>query len=138
MVDHGHKYAIGEVKEYMHVHVYHEGVGKKEQTTWHHLLWKHWRGCCSGQNKNNTVLKLAAWLKGMGYFGQVNFIFLFVGHTKNAADCLFNSLEHEYQKQDIFTMEVLIEKLSYSDCVTIMPTVSEDFFNYNKLFKELY
>ena len=38
MVDHGHKYAIGEVKEHMHVHVYHEGVGKKEQTTWHHLL----------------------------------------------------------------------------------------------------
>jgi folylpolyglutamate synthase/dihydropteroate synthase len=82
---------------------------------------------CSGQNKNNTVLKLAAWLKAMGYFRRVNFIFLVVGHTKNAADRLFNSLKHEYRKQDIFTMEVLIRKLSASDCVTVIPTVPDDF-----------
>ncbi len=71
------------------------------------------------------MLKLAAWLKAMGYFRRVNFIFLVVGHTKNAADCLFHSLKHEYRKQDIFTMEMLIEKLSASDCVTVIPTVPD-------------
>ena len=29
---------------------------------------------CTGQNKNNTVLKLAMWLKEMDYFTQVNFV----------------------------------------------------------------
>ncbi len=51
---------------------------------------------CSGQNKNNTVLKLALWLKEMGYFKQVNFIFLIVGHRRNACNHLFNLLKHEY------------------------------------------
>ena len=54
---------------------------------------------CTGQNKNNTVLKLAMWLKEMGYFMQVNFVFLIVGHTKNACDCLFNSLKHQYHQK---------------------------------------
>ncbi len=49
-----------------------------------------------------------------------------------------STLKYEYCKQDIFTMEVLIEKLSASDCVTVIPTVPDDFFNYDKLFKELY
>jgi hypothetical protein len=30
---------------------------------------------CSGQNKNNTMLKLAALLKAMGYVKKVNFDF---------------------------------------------------------------
>ena len=63
---------------------------------------------CSGQNKNNTVLKLAMWLKAMGYFKSVNFIFLIVGHTKNAADRLFNSLKKEYHKNNLYVMEDLI------------------------------
>ncbi len=62
---------------------------------------------CSGQNKNNTVLKLAAWLMAMGYFKSVQFIFLVVGHTKNPADRLFNSLKHDYRKQSLFTIDEL-------------------------------
>jgi hypothetical protein len=38
---------------------------------------------CSGQNKNNTVLKLAVWMSEIGYFKSINFISLVVGHTKN-------------------------------------------------------
>ena len=59
----------------------------------------------SGQNKNNTVLKLVMWLKEMRYFKRVSFVFLIVGHTKNACDCLFKSLKHEYRKKNIFTMD---------------------------------
>ena len=59
---------------------------------------------CSGQNKNNTVLKLAMWLKQMGYFKRVRVIFLIVGHTKNACDRLFNSLKKKYWLMNIFTV----------------------------------
>jgi hypothetical protein len=48
---------------------------------------------CCGQNKNNTVLRLAAWIAQLGYFLEINFIFLVVGHTK---DRLFNSLKVMY------------------------------------------
>jgi hypothetical protein len=81
------------------------------------------------------VLKLAAWLKAMGYFKTVNFIFLIVGHTKNAADRLFNSLKSEYRQQNIFTMEALVEKLNTSESVTVHPSVHEDFVDYDSLFK---
>jgi hypothetical protein len=74
----------------------------------------------------------------MGYFKHVNFIFLIVGHTKNAADRLFNSLKHEYHKKNLFNMEDLIESLNVADCVTVIPTVPEDFFKYDALFKVLY
>ncbi len=70
---------------------------------------------CLGKNKNNTVLKLAMWLKAMGYFERVNFIFFIVGHTKNAADRLFSSLKHEYWKKNIFTMDCLIAQLNQSN-----------------------
>ena len=35
-------------------------------------------------------------------------------------------------------MEQLIEALDVSDCVTVIPTAPEDFFNYDTLFKGLY
>ncbi len=95
---------------------------------------------CSGQNKNNTVLRLglAAWLKQMGYFIKVKFVFLIVGHTKNDTDRLFNSLKHEYRKENIFTMQALFDCLSVSDSVTVVPLVAEDFLDYNALFDDIY
>ena len=65
----------------MHCHVYHEGIGKKGGTNVASLIVKTLRDMnilregdpggdlniifnkCGGQNKNNTVLMLAAWLK---------------------------------------------------------------------------
>ncbi len=58
--------------------------------------------------------------------------------SKNAADRLFDSLKTEYRAKNIYTMEGLIEALDASDCVSVIPTVSDDFFDYNTLFKELY
>lgn len=84
------------------------------------------------------MLKLAVWLKQMGYFNTVNFVFLIVGHTQNAADCLFNSLKHEYRKNNIYTMQALIEHLSASDSVTIWPSEPDDFLNYDALFNDIY
>ena len=93
---------------------------------------------CSGQNKNNTVLKMAAWLKQMGYLKKVNFVILVVGHTKNAADSLFNSLKHKYRTKNLFTMHDLFETLNVSDSVTVVLMIPEDFLNYNALTDDVY
>jgi hypothetical protein len=83
---------------------------------------------CSGQNKSNTVLKLMVWLCEMGYFKQVNFNLLIVGHTKNAADHLFNALKLQYHKYNILTMEDLLVILNISPSVTVHEAIAEDFF----------
>jgi hypothetical protein len=156
IVDHAHVYDDGRVTEHMHCHVYHEGVGKKGANNVSSLIMKTLRGLnllredsvggelnivfdnCSGQNKNNTVLKLAAWLMAMGYFKSVQFIFLVVRHTKNAADHLFNSLKHEYRKQNLFTFDELARTLDQSATVTVHRTVANDFFDYDKLLDGIY
>ena len=68
------------------------------------------------------------WLKEMRYFKKVSFVFLIVGHTKNACDRLFNSLKHEYRKKNIFTMDELIVALGVSEKITVVPTVASDLF----------
>ena len=88
----------------MHAHVYHEGIGKKGANNVASLVMKTLIDLgmmqedqigeelvvvfddCSGQNKNNTMLKLVNYLAEMGYFKKVTFLFLIVGHTKNAAN----------------------------------------------------
>ncbi len=74
----------------------------------------------------------------MGYFLEVNFIFLVVGHTKNAADRLFNSLKVQYWKKNLYTFDQLVEALGTSRTITVHPTVSEDFLDYGKLFDFFY
>ena len=64
--------------------------------------------------------------------------FLIVGHTKNAADSLFNSLKHEYRKQNIYTMQGLYDCLDASDAVTVVPASSRDFLDYDILYQDLY
>ncbi len=103
----------------MHCHVYTDAVGKKGVNNVTSLIMKTLRSLnllkedmigrelniifdnCCGKNKNNTVLRLVAWLAQLGHFYKVNFIFLIVGHTKNAADRLFNSLKQEYCKKNV-------------------------------------
>jgi hypothetical protein len=85
----------------MYVNVYHESVGKEIANDLALLIVKTLRQLIllqvdsaggelniifdnySGQNKNNMVLKLLVWLKAMGYFKCVNFIFLIVGQKIN-------------------------------------------------------
>ena len=156
VVNHGHIYNNGKIGEHMYAHVYQEGVGKKGANNVASLIVKTLQllnllqddsvggelniifDNCSGQNKNNTVLKLAPWLMAMGFFKKVNFIFLVVGHTKNAADRLFNSLKCKYHKKNLFMMDSLVAALDLSDSVTVIPTVANDFLEYDSLFKKLF
>ena len=82
---------------------------------------------CTGQNKNNTILKLGAMLAELGYFKEVAMLFLIVGHTKNACDHLFNSLKKLYRKTNSFTMTELLPKLDASETITVHEAAHEDF-----------
>ncbi len=66
-------------------------------------------------------------LMAMGYFKEIHFIFLVVGHTKNAADHLFNSLKQEYWKQNLFIFDKLVQTFDKSPSLTIHPTIAKDF-----------
>jgi len=156
VVNHAHTYNDGRVSEHMHEYLFHEGVRKKGAKNVASLIVKTLRQLnilredsvggelniifdyCSGQDKNNTVLKLPAWLMEMNYFKEVNFTFLIVGHTKNAADCLFNSLKTQYRLQNLFMFKDLLEALNRSQMVTVHPASPEDFLDYNKLMNYLY
>jgi len=74
----------------------------------------------------------------MNYFKEVNFTFLIVGHTKNAADRPFNSLLTEYCLQNLFTFQDLLEALNRSQMVTVHPASPEDLLDYDKLMNFLY
>jgi hypothetical protein len=85
---------------------------------------------CCGQNKNNTVLRLAAWIAQLGYILEINFIFHVVGDTKNAADRLFNSLKVVmFRKKNLYTFDQLVEALGTSWTITVHPTMSKDFLD---------
>ncbi len=74
----------------------------------------------------------------MGYFKEILFIFLVIGHTKNAADRLLNLLKQDYQKRNLFMFDKLVRTLDKLLLLTIHPTVAEDFLNYSKLLGSLY
>ena len=132
----------------MFAHVYHEGIAKKGMNNVCSLIMKTLsdlnllRGDeagkelnivfdnCTGQNKNNTVLRPVPFLVEMVFFEKVNFVFLVVGHTKNAADRLFNALKKNYRKENLYTMKQLIDALNSSRRVTVVESEEKDFLDY--------
>jgi hypothetical protein len=141
-------------KEVLHAYGYGEEHGGKGGNNVASLLMKHLfdRGLldgikrktlnvvmdnCGGQNKNNYVLRLAPYLVEMGYFEEVNFIFLIVGHTKNVADRLFNILKRLYRTQNIFSMGMMMEAMKHE--LTIPYEVDWQVFkNWDKYLNRIY
>ena len=160
-VCHAYRYSNGTISEHMLAHVYHEGIGQKGANnvcslvmkSMKHLGWMKFDenkvpitgghlilnfDNCTGQNKNNVMLKLIPFLYETKAFSKVTFNFLVVGHTKNAADRLFNTLKKGYHNCNIFTMDQLHSILDESDCVTVLRAKEEDFFDYGKFFNLFY
>jgi hypothetical protein len=151
VANHTHIYDDGKVSEHLHCHVYTKGIGKKGANNVAPLIMKTLQKLsllcedsvgnelniifdnCSSQNKNNTVLKLPAWLMAMGCFKEIHYIFLVVGHTKNVADHLFNLLKQDYWKQNLFTFDELVWTSDKLLSLTIYPTMAEDFLDCIKL-----
>jgi hypothetical protein len=82
---------------------------------------------CAGQNKNKMVLRYALILVELGYYKEVNIIFLVAGHTKNSCDRLFNALKLKYRKSNIFSAGTLMKVLSVCEDVTPIRVTEEDF-----------
>ena len=156
IVDHAHVNEDGSVVMHMHAHVYHEGVGKKGANNVASLLTKTLKDNniirenesgfkltvvfdnCTGQNKNNTVLKLVPYYVEMGYFQEVEFLFLIVGHTKNACDRYFNQLKRLSRRENTYTMEEMYERLADCEDVTIYRTQASDFKDMSAFLNQFY
>ncbi len=106
VVNSGHLHdGENEPKDHMHCHVYDEGIAGKGSNNVASLIMKTLHDLkllkndesggelniffanCSGQNKNNTVLKLVPFLVEMEYFKGVNFVFLVVDIQKTLQIC---------------------------------------------------
>ena len=93
---------------------------------------------CTGQNKNRMVIWFIIWLVETGHFNKVTLLFFVRGHTKNAADRLFNLLKHGYHNRDIFTFDELLQVLSEHDQVNVRRMKPSNFKNYDKFFSLYY
>ena len=87
---------------------------------------------------NNTMLKLMVYLVECGYFIDIWFIFLIVGHTKNAADRPFNLLKKDYQAKNIYTMAELMGQLDQSDFITVVESNATDFLDQDTFLGKFY
>ena len=87
---------------------------------------------CLGQNKNNYVLRLLAYLTMNKYFKTVRIVFLVAGHTKNTADRLFNLLKLDYRKENIFLLSKLIKVCNQNEHVTTHKVDWKVFDNWNE------
>jgi hypothetical protein len=93
---------------------------------------------CTGQNKNQMVLRLATYLVEAGYFEEVNFVFYIVGHTKNPCDRWFNQLKRSYRRRNIYSFEQLIESMQTHQYITVTVAKTSNFQDWDKYFDSLY
>jgi hypothetical protein len=93
---------------------------------------------CSGQNKNKMVLRLANYLVEMGYFKEVNFCFLVVGHTKNHADRLFNLAKLSIRSTNVYCMKDFLFLISKNEHIHAVHVHADNFFEWGKYLDELY
>jgi hypothetical protein len=148
---------VGMEQATLNAYIYHEGEGKKGGNNVASLIYKFlddqgWinRGRpsrkelnivmdnCGGQNKNRFVLRLAVLFVELRYYRRVNIIFLVAGHTKNAADRLFNLLKNVYRKSQVYTMDQLEDLLNQNQYVECTKVGQNDFLNFGKLEDSIY
>ena len=143
-------------KDHLHGYIYDEGEANKGGNVVASLIIKHLkdRGLleegvkrkklsiimdnCVGQNKNNYVLRLAPYLVRKGYFSHVQFVFLVVGHTKNAADRFFNALKLYYRDENVFSMNTVIELCGRHPQVTATRVYFNDMYNWEDYLGSFY
>ena len=93
---------------------------------------------CAGQNKNRMVIRMASYMLELRYFRRINLIFLVKGHTKNMCDRMFNSMKQRYHHRNIYTLEDTYKILNLDDKVTVFPTTSTNFYDWDSFFDTVY
>ena len=92
---------------------------------------------CGGQNKNKVVVRLLMWLVENRVFPRVRIFFLVKGHTKNAADRMFNLLKTQYHRKDIFSYDQLhatLDMNQYVDVFQVRPNHFHDHLKWQDKF----
>ena len=92
---------------------------------------------CGGQNKNGTVLKMAAYFVERRWFQKVNLIFLVKGHTKNDCDRMFNLLKAQWHKSNVYTFDQALDILAAVENVDTIDA-RDVHIDYTKLFDNWY
>ncbi|ETN03153.1 hypothetical protein PPTG_16124 [Phytophthora nicotianae INRA-310] len=96
---------------------------------------------CSGQNKNNHVIKFFLAQVQRGTFERVDYKFFVKGHTKNSCDRGFGHIRKHISRSDCWTMDHVISavKDAAASNRTVHISRGNDFFkSYKPLLQELY
>ncbi|ETO75436.1 hypothetical protein F444_08947 [Phytophthora nicotianae P1976] len=96
---------------------------------------------CTGQNKNNHVIKLFLALVHMGVLERVDYKFFVKGHTKNSCDRGFGHIRKHVSRQDCWTMDHIISAVNNSaiSYTTVHISHGNAFFkSYKPVVTELY
>ena len=93
---------------------------------------------CGGQNKNKIVIRFLMWLVENKIFPVVRIFFLVKGHTKNAADRMFNLLKNHYHRTNIYTYDDLHKTLDKNKHVTVHKMGVADFFDHQEWQDKIY
>lgn len=72
------------------------------------------------------------------YSSERRSVFLIVGHTKNAADRIFNLVKLQYRKRNLFTFGQLTEAVATSEHVSVHSTTVEDFKDWETHLNNFY
>ncbi|OWZ12642.1 hypothetical protein PHMEG_00014161 [Phytophthora megakarya] len=96
---------------------------------------------CSGQNKNNYVIKFLLAQAHMEVFERVDYKFFVKGHTKNSCDCGFGHIRKHLARTDCWTLNHVVNEVknAASSNVTVHISREDGFFkSYKPLRTELY
>ena len=72
--------------------------------------------CCTGQNKNNTMMQYLMWRAMTGLHHSITISFMVVGHTKFAPDGCFGLLKRAFRKTEVSSL-VDLEQVVQSSAV---------------------
>ncbi|EGZ20800.1 hypothetical protein PHYSODRAFT_328874 [Phytophthora sojae] len=96
---------------------------------------------CSGQNKNNHVIKFFLTQVQMGVFDRIDYKFFVKGHTKNSCDRGFGHIRRHVGRADCWTMDHIVSAVDEAATSSISVHISrgnEFFKSYKPLVTELY
>jgi hypothetical protein len=83
-------------------------------------------------------MQLFAYLAKLGFFLNVNLIFLVKGYTKNLCDRAFNLLKIKDNNKNIYLTEELMKVLSSHNQVTAIKVNKSNFHDWDPIFDALY
>ncbi|KAE9291048.1 hypothetical protein PF001_g19333 [Phytophthora fragariae] len=96
---------------------------------------------CSGQNKNNYVIKFFLAQVQMGVFERIDYKFFVKGHTKNSCDRGFGHIRRHVGRADCWKMDHIVSAVNEAATSSSAVHISrgnEFFKSYKPLVTELY